>query len=384
MEHAVYLETELGGYGLGMLAPIESDPDLDGMSSERTRGISGAILFFAGLLKQLIDTNPKYAKQEYLAWQIDDESVFARLRIWTCGEQRVLSAVEAGEVIRGLTDRVFWGSRHQRDLLLALAKRWSDFSATLKTELGKRLVNGPHQREGEEDAEYVERRASSALQRIHWLKSRGSDFSFDFEAESLKLRKFAPNWQEEYAKNAVASMEARGDWVQTDTEYSELLKVPLPDILKKALELRGHPHKLFVKSDPFAGLASQQPVRAFAALTSATKRNDYPPWAWKTFLNADNRKSDKPRFAALIAERISRLPASALVKIIRPVSDWLSVSSNFLLKKYPIQFKNLWTKILSMLKSNPESAKSGVVRGSKEPDWVEEARARRWENLHRL
>ena len=33
----------------------------------------------------------------------------------------------------------------------------------------------------------------------------------------------------------------------------------------------------------------------------------------------------------------------------------------------------LWKKILSILRSNPESAKSGVVRGSKEPDWIEEA-----------
>ena len=118
------------------------------------------------------------------------------------------------------------------------------------------------------------------------------------------------------------------------------LQVPLADVLKKALELRGRPHELLVKSDPFAGLASQRPARAFAALTKATKLNDYSPWAWKTFLNADKRKSDKPRFMALIAERISRLPTSALVEIVHSVSDWLYVSSKVLLEKYPIQFEN--------------------------------------------
>jgi SIR2-like domain len=373
LEHAIYLETELGGLGLGMLAPIEPDPDLGGMSSERTRGISGAILFYVGLFKQLIEKNPKYAKQEYLAWQIDDETVFARLRIWACGDQRIVPAIEVGEVFCGLTDRVFWDSRHQRDLLMVLSKRWSEFSSEVKTELGRRLLTGPPERKGEEDPWYAEYRASSVLQRIHWLKSRGCDFSFDFEAESLKLRKFAPNWQEEYAKNAVASMEARGGPVQTDTEYSELLKVPLSDVFKRALELKNRPHELFVKSDPFAGLASQRPVRAFAALIRAAKREDYPLWAWKTFLDSDGRKSDKPKFTALIAERISRLRTSALVEIVRSVSDWLSVSSKVLLEKYPIQFKNVWKKILSILRSNPESAKSGVVRGSKEPDWIEEA-----------
>ena len=123
-------------------------------------------------------------------------------------------------------------------------------------------------------------------------------------------------------------MEARAGWIETKTEYVELLKVPLADVLKKALELTGRPHEIFVKSDPFAGLASERPVRAFAALTRATKLNDFSPWAWKTFFNAAERIFlHKPRFTALIAERISRLSTSALVEIIFPMSDWLSVSS---------------------------------------------------------
>jgi hypothetical protein len=373
LEHAVDLETELGGYGLRILAPIEPDPNLEGNTSGRTQGISGAVLFYVRLFKNLIDKNPKYARQEYLSWRIDDETVFARLRIWACGDQRVLSGIEAGEVICSLTDSVFWEGPHQRDLLLVLARRWSDFSPAVKTELGKRLLNGPHRWEGEEDAGYTQRSAGSALKRIHWLKSRGCDFAFDFEAESSKLRKFASEWKEEYAATAANSMEARGGWIETKTEYAELLKAPLADVLKKAVELTGRPHDLFVKSDPFAGLASQRPVRAFAALTKATKLNDFAPWAWKTFFNAAERRSNKPRFAALIAERTSRLPTSALVEIIHPVADWFSVSSKVLLEKYPIQFEHLWKKILSILTSNPESAKSGVVSGSKDPNWVEEA-----------
>ena len=90
---------------------------------------------------------------------------------------------------------------------------------------------------------------------------------------------------------------------------------------------------------------AQRPVRAFAALTNATKRIILHHGPGKPF-KTDNRKSDKPIFTALIAERISRLPASALVKIIHPVSDWLSVSSKVLLEKHPIQFENVWKKRL--------------------------------------
>ncbi len=373
LEHAVYLETELGGYGLSMLVPIEPDPELEGKASGRAYGISGAVLFYVSLFKKLIDKNPEAAKQEYLAWLLDDETVFAQLRIWVCGDQRVFSAVEAVEVICGLNDRVFWHSRHQRDLLLVLARRWSDFPEAVKTELGKRLLNGPPQWEQEEDAEYAERRAGSSLNRIHWLRSRGCEFDFDVNTESARLRELTPKWEQQYAQNAVASMEARSGDVRTDTDYTVLLVVPLSDILKKAAELSGRTHEPFVERNPFAGLASGRPVRAFAALTNAAKRSEYPEWAWRTFLYAEARKSDKSRFTALIAERISRLPASALAELTYPVSEWLLVSSKVLHKKFPTQFERVWGKLISVLKSKSESAKSSLIRGNREPDWAMEA-----------
>ena len=92
LEHAVSLETELGGYGLHNLCPIEPDPDLEGESSARAYGISPTVLFYVSLFKTLIDKDPEAARQEYLAWRIDDETLFARLRIWACADPRIVSA----------------------------------------------------------------------------------------------------------------------------------------------------------------------------------------------------------------------------------------------------------------------------------------------------
>jgi SIR2-like domain len=325
LEHAVSLETELGRDGSHNLCPIEPDPDIEGESSERAYGISRTVLFYVSLFKTLIDKAPGAAKQEYLAWRIDDVTVFARLRIWACGDPRLLSGIEAGNLMCGLNDRVFWDSYHQRDLLLVLAKRWPDFSPAVQAQLGRKLLDGPSPREGKEDAEYTERRAWASLDRIQWLKSRGCEFDFDINTESARLRALAPQWQPQYAEHAAASMEARGGAVETDTDHAALLAVPLANVLSRAAELSGRTHGWFVERNPFAGLASQRPVRAFAALTNAAKHNDYPEWAWRTFLNAEARKSDKPRFSALIAERLSRLPPSALAEIIyiRPQNGFL-------------------------------------------------------------
>lgn len=373
LEHAVYLETELGGHGLSLLDPIEPDPELRGMSSGRALGISGALLFYVSLFKRLAEKDTRAARQEYLAWPIDDDTVFARLRIWTCGDHRVLLGTEAGQAICGLNDCVFWHSRHQRDLLLVLAKRWSDFPTAAKTQLGTRLLNGPSRWDGEEEAEYTERRARSSLNRIHWLKSRGCEFDFDVNTESAKLRNLAPKWQPEYAQNAAPSMETRGGWVRTDTEYAPLLKVPLADVLNEAAALKGRTDEMLVERDPFAGLAAERPARALAALTNAAKGNDYPAWAWRAFLNAGARKSDKPRLTAVIAERISRLPASILTELMHPVSEWILSSSKALLTAFPAQFDQVWEKVISVLRSEPDCGKSSIIRGKQEPDWPSEA-----------
>lgn len=374
LEYAVTLEGEIGGYGLHALSPIEPDPDLEGETHSRTFGESGYFLFYVDLLRGLIEENAIAARQEYLAWPADDETVFARLRIWAAGEPRLLSGAEAGRLLCRLDDKVFWDNYHQRDLLLVLARRWNDFSAAAKQRIERRLVRGRPQFKREEKGDYLKRRASLSLSRIHWLKAHGCKFTFNVKTESAALQEFVPEWKEEYAANVAASMEGSVGWVRIDKEFSVLLTEPLGTLISKAAELSGHTDmRSFVESDPFAGLASERPVRAFAALTNSARRNDYPEWAWRTFLNPEARKSDKPKFSALIAERISRLPTRAVVEFIRSTSEWLLQASEALFAHYPKHFEHIWAKLVMVLRCEPERAKPSVVRGSKGPDWAMEA-----------
>ena len=122
LEHAVYLENELGKYRLDLLCPIEPDPDLEGKSSERTYGISPSVLFYVNLLKKLIEKDPRAAKQEYLAWWTDEETIFARLRIWVSGDQRIASGSEAGRSICSLSDQSFWDQPPSKRPLASFGK----------------------------------------------------------------------------------------------------------------------------------------------------------------------------------------------------------------------------------------------------------------------
>jgi hypothetical protein len=287
LEYARSLEMELGRYGLRHLVPIEPDEEREGESYERTHGISRSVLLFVALLKRLIDKDPLAAKDEYLAWSKEDDCIFTRLQIWIAGSAPVLSGVEAGRLICGLDPNTFWDSRHQRDLLLVLSRRWNDFSDVDRKHIEDCLLKGRSRREEETTAEHDERRASLSLSRIHWLAAQGRLFTFNLDSESAKLQALAPRWEPQHARSAAAALDSRSGWVQTKKSYSELIDIPLADLLKKASEMGTRTHERFVENDPFAGLASGRPVRALGALTDAARQRIYPHWAWRTFLNTN-------------------------------------------------------------------------------------------------
>jgi hypothetical protein len=227
LELAVILENELGGAGLHNFAPIEADPDLEGESSERGFGLSRSLLFYVSVFEKLLNKNPTAAKQEYLSWQKNEATIFARLRIWAAGNKTLLSGRESGQVFCSLDRDVFWDSRHQRDLLLALARRWRDIPKGCRKTLEKRILRGRSRWKHESQVHFSERRAWNSLDRLHWLSAHSCKFSFDVKVESAKLRKLAPKWRRKYAQNAASSMEGRGGWVRTDTAHAALVTEPL-------------------------------------------------------------------------------------------------------------------------------------------------------------
>lgn len=372
LEYAVYLEQEIGGYGLHRLSSIEPDLSTAGDAYERTHGISSSLLYYVNLYKRLLETDPHAAKQEYLAWWNDEETVFDHLRIWIAGEPRICSGKEAGEVLINLSRHSFWERYHQRDLLLVLKKRWNDFPKATRTRLERRLLQGPSSWESEEKAQYVDRRAWTILTRLHWLADHGCRFSFDLNGKSEKLRKQAPEWQPQYAAKAASSMEGRGGSIKRETEYSALLTEPPETILQKAKELSGTDFDRLRENDPFAGLSAERPELALDSLVSNADRNDYPEWAWRTFLYAEARKTDTPDFSAHIGDYILKFPDNVISGIISPIADWLLSVSKGLLVMQPERFWQIWERLLAIIRSNPENAPSNIVRQKENPDFASE------------
>jgi hypothetical protein len=91
-------------------------------------------------------------------------------------------------------------------------------------------------------------------------------------------------------------------------------------------------------------------------------------WAWGTFLSAQARKDDKPRFILLIAGRLTQLKDLDFGKLVRPISDWFLRASETLLAKGRDKFELLWERLIANLKANEKAGKSSVT--SRQYDWA--------------
>jgi hypothetical protein len=372
IELALQISEEVDDMHRFHISPIEPDSRPDISDYGRTHGISGCVAMFASLFDRLIALNVRMAKKEYASWPTGDDTVFARLRIWASGKQQLTTPHAFAQVVLQVSDDVFWSSDHQRDLLIVLARRWGEFSTQDKKRVENRLLVGPKQWEGQDDAVYKKYRAWSVLNRLQWLADNQCEFTFDFAKEMEKHRAVAPDWRPEYADRAAESREPRGGFVTTITDHDALLHGPIGEVLSTAQALSGRSHdNRLEESDPFAGLCLERPKRAYLSLAHAARKAEYPEWAWNTFLYSPALKKDEPRCSAVIAARICRLPDSALQVLFYPTTMWLKGVSKSLPKECPETFWKLVSRLIDVLSKVPACGRSAI--SGERRNWVDRA-----------
>lgn len=369
LELVVDLELETGGHDFYSLPSIS--PDANSLDDHRrTSGIAVPILRYIAAFERLIASDPIRARQESAYWH--DDVVFNHIRAWAVGKKELMTAREAARFICAVGDELFWNSRSQRDLLLSLRERWTQFAVQDRKRIERRILKGPKRRENEDRPTYLRIRAYMALERLLWLASQGCDISDTTLAKLQGVRRFAPDWKDQQANTAVASNLGRSGWVGTIEDTSLVSNEPPGSLIEVARSLSGFDHNHWSERRPFDGIAKEKPVKVLRALVIAGKRNESIAWAWRTFLEVDARQSDSPRLMRAIAERISRLPEHVLAELVYPVCAWLRGIAPKLSDTAPETFGRVWSSILKVIENFPESGTSAITRSSSF-DWVNSA-----------
>jgi hypothetical protein len=373
LELGIDLATEImGSEGLPM-PPTERDPELVGDDFfYRAYGIAPLFFIYIGLLKRLAIKDKAAALRETVSWR-ESSALFLRLRICAAGFSDLLGPIECAQVLLGLEDGAFWDPHAQRDLLLALSRRWGAIPDRLRQRLERRLLRGaPHRKGRESRREYRERKAHSVLCRLIWLRDQGCTFSFDLDAKLAELRGRAPRWRDEYARSAARSFEGRGGRVDRDISTRGLEAEPLTTLFARAAQLGGHDYDRMEERQPLAGLAAAKPVRFLRALVLAGKHGNPLTEAWETFLNSEARQKDRPRLMCAIARRAALLSTDILAQIAQPLSNWILKLATPLQKDLRKPFEALWSVLLLALREHPQATTSRLI-SSGAIDWANHA-----------
>ena len=373
LDIGIELEIECDFYGIIDIPSVIPSDDSDITSFERNRGLSGAVIFYTDLFERLLDLDVRKARQEAETWPTDDNIVFDRLRIWASRFQTLVPNEDFDEFFGRVSREAFWKGQHQRDLLHTLKERWTTLPVDTTTRIEERILEGRERWKNETEQDFVQRRAGDIADRLYWLHSKGCVLRINFEEEINRLKKDAPKWMPKHAMNADRSWEMRGGSVETNTDYSALLLVPLSKVLAKAQELSGENLQELVNYDPFRGLSTDHPVRALSALRLEAKGGEYPEWAWCGFLHSEKRKHDNGRFKKFIAEMFIPASDEALKGIIYPVSRWFLSVTDDLAEQCVPTFEPLAARLLGFLNDNPDAGNSGLVHGNRDPDWAAKA-----------
>lgn len=222
--------------------------------------------------------------------------------------------------------------------------------------------------------EHQIRSAHQRLNRLHWLQNEGCKLSFDLNELTEDLRKQAPDWKPEYAKKAAESHDPRSGWVRTDTDWSNLVSVPLAKIIENAQKKKNRNYHEFTEYAPFTGLCDDRPLRAIAALSIELKNGKFYPDFWETYLSREKRKKDKYRLKLLTAGRITQIPDQNFKDILLTASRWFEDNGPELREKNSIVFEAVWNKFIQTITEHENSSGSALVRQEeKEVDWTGEA-----------
>lgn len=365
IEHAIMLETEIGGHNRIYFDTTRPDdgeqPDEDGFQ------LTGHLATFINMMSRLAGVDAVAAKAEFDRWPSNENQVFTRLRIWAASQSTILGPDEAAGVFLALDEESFWTDQQERDLLYAIRDRWSEINDGDRQKLEHRLQTGSFPWREPRD-NLAEVKAYYRLNRLQWLSQHGVKFSFNLESEMAKFRQHAPQWEPKFAERTAQPHVGKVRSIPTDTDPAALVGLPVGRILAKAREAAGRDFDTFVDHRPFLGLAEQQPALAVAVLTDAMRKGEFPEREWAALLHATSKADLKPRLLRVIGARVTRLKPEQLAALRHPISEWMRDRSPSLLITLPEVFENVWDALVKALATHPPKER---FRRS-DASWVDE------------
>jgi hypothetical protein len=296
------------------------------------------------LCDRLATEYPDLARMEVKRWPTNDDFFFDKLRIYAWIKRDLLSGDEVASGLISLTDAGFWDSNHRRELLHTLRERWIDLDPAARAQIESRIIAGPARWNREDDADYATRKAITPATVFGWLERHGCELSSATHGLLRELREADSRWQPAWDEAADESNDPRGGSIQTKSDPSKIIDVPVADLIGLAEQYTTRHAGEFTEYDPFQGLVEQRPRRALAALSYEVRRGRFPQKFWQTMISHwPHNTSERLRWT--LAHRLVRLPTPVVSELRYYIPDWFRKNLPPLAQSTLPRALNLWDQL---------------------------------------
>ncbi|ATU90628.1 SIR2 family protein [Phyllobacterium zundukense] len=359
LEHASGLLAETGDRSRFFHLPAINPDERPGRPFVRNEGIEGTFSWAVSLFDRLCAVHPDHAKKEAKQWPEQEKYIFDKLRIFSWTKRELFSGAEVSDGVLSLRNESFWNIHLQRELLHLLRDRWRDFSASEAFEIEQLVRRGREPSEHESTEDFQSRNTSLIAERLGWLEQNGCRLSEDAVAV-LEAKRASPNWNPAWETNADRDFDGRGGSIERREDANELLDLSLADIIPTAERRSGRFLEDFVEYAPFAGLVSERPARAIAALSFEKRHGRFPTAFWRDLLHGWPENTSL-RLLELCSRRVSKLPTSIQFDLRYDIASW--VKTHLAKRVAPMSplFLDVWDRLFSELDaSGAKATESGL------------------------
>ena len=318
------------------------------------------VIYFVSLLDRLIEINPTLLKGHIATWPQSERFVFDKLHLYVLNKPELCDSQEAAAHIHSVDDASLWDPRHKQELLFLLRDRWSGFNAGSKTRIAGRILDGRPKYPGEDTAQYELHRNEEAAIRFGWLVQAGCNMPASSLERWEEMKRHIPGWQDAWGESAAKTPEGRAGWVSTSEDASVLEGVPVLGIIEVASQNTGRSMMEWTERRPFVGLVKEQPARAIAALSVASRRGEYPVQFWSETISHWPATASN-RACRVFCERVRRLPLDVTSELTSEIGTWLEERLSSVAEvdeKYAFE---LFDDLLSGLLAGEESATESTL-----------------------
>ncbi len=319
-----------------------------------------AFIQFVQMFDRLSDLRPSLAKAHAEKWDEKDVYFFHKLKLYALAKKSLFDANEVASIISSLEQKVFWDIGVVRELLFAIIDRWSEFSEDSKEAVAKRILAGPDQLDHWSDEEFPGHRDRIVSRYGRYLQLRGCALPNDVAAELETLMARVPDWTDQRAISAVTDHGMHGGMVQVDETPDEIADAPVGEVLERARATSKREFASLIERRPFKGLVKSNPRKALAAVSVASKKGEFPEFAWEALIE-DFPDEVSSRLHRLFLNRLLRLPSNVVCKLNHSLSRWLKRKLEAVLEFDDTLGWQIYDHIVGgILSGGPEAVESGM------------------------